>query len=307
MKYTLENINELAKDPAAFVAACEKRYQDKVTACAKSLAENSDKSPIIMLAGPSGSGKTTTAMKLKEVICGLGHDCQVVSMDDYFKTVDPATHPRDSKGNIDFESPHCMDIPLFIEHMGLLRDGKSVKVPHFDFPNQRRHPDMFTELLIPRKGLCILEGIHALNPMFSEGHEEFTQKVYVSARSNISFNGTLLFKGTWVRLVRRMIRDNNFRGLDAVRTMNLWGSVRHGEKAYISPYKDLARHQIDTHMLYETCILRGTALPMLDNVRAGCDRERELRAIKPALEQFPGIDLELLPKDSLLREFVGNL
>ncbi|MCL2080960.1 MAG: nucleoside kinase [Oscillospiraceae bacterium] len=305
MKFTLESITEYSRNPAEFAAECERQYESKVLSCAKVLADRAESVPIILLAGPSGSGKTTTAMKLREYILAMDHDCQVVSMDDYFRTVNLATHPRDAKGDIDFESPLCLDIPLFTKHIAELRKGRTVKIPHFDFPNQRRHPDMSTELYIPKGGICIFEGIHALNPMFSEGLDEFTQKVYVSARANIRDNGGTLFKGTWVRLLRRMIRDNNFRGWEPARTMAAWGSVRNGEKKYISPYKDLAGFQIDTEMPYELCIMRGTALPMLEEVPAGIDREHELKQIYPALERFPGISLELLPERSLLREFLG--
>jgi len=305
MKYTLASITEHSETPVEFVAACEKQYEDKVLSCAKALADKSETAPIILLAGPSGSGKTTTAMKLRHNILHMGHDCQVVSMDDYFKTVNLGTHPRNSKGDIDFESPLCLDIPLFIEHIGRLREGKSVKIPHFDFPNQRRHPDMYTELTIPKGGICIFEGIHALNPMFSEGLDVFTQKIYVSARANIRDNGAALFKGTWVRFLRRMIRDSNFRGWDPSRTMAVWGMVRNGEKKYISPYKDLAQFQIDTHMQYELCMLRDTAMSLLEDVPKGIDREAELKSIYPALEKFPEISLNLLPGHSLLREFLG--
>jgi uridine kinase len=306
MKYALESITELSKNPAEFVAACEKHYEDKVLSCAKALADNSETAPIILLAGPSGSGKTTTAMKLRHNILHMGRDCQVVSMDDYFKTVSLDDHPRNSKGEIDFESPLCVDIPLFVEHISKLRKGESVKIPHFDFPNQRRHPDMYTELTIPKGGICIFEGIHALNPMFSEGLEEFTQKIYVSARANIKDDHNhAMFKGTWVRFIRRIIRDNNFRGWEPSRTMTAWGMVRHGEKKYISPFKDLAKHQIDTHMHYELCIFRDTALPLIKDVPHGIDREAELKSIYPALEQFPSIDRHLLPGHSLLREFLG--
>lgn len=305
MKYTLESIAEHAQNPAVFVAASEKEYEDKVLACANSLIQKSETAPIILLAGPSGSGKTTTANKLREVVRNAGHDCQVVSMDDYFKTVNPKTHPRDEEGNIDFESPYCLDIPLFKKHIAKLHDGATVKIPHFDFPQQRRHADMFTELRIPKGGMCIFEGIHALNPMFSENINGFSQKVYVSARSNIKSDSKLLFKGTWVRFLRRMIRDNNFRGWDASRTMEAWGMVRNGEKKYISPYKDLAEHKIDTHMQYELCMLRDVALPMLKDVPKGCNRENEIKSILPALERFPAISLDLLPEQSLLHEFLG--
>ena len=305
MKYTLESIIERSSDSARFVAECEREYEEKVAACADMIAARADAAPLILLAGPSGSGKTTTAVKLCEALRGMGRPCQVVSMDDYFRTVNPATHPRNERGQIDFESPHCVDIPLFLKHLEKLHNGKTVKVPHFDFPNQRRHADMFTELSIGKGGLCVFEGIHALNPMFSEGLSEWTQKVYVSARSNIKAGNDLLFKGTWVRLIRRMTRDGNFRGWVPSLTMSMWDSVRVGEKKYISPYKDLAKYQIDTHMPMEMCVFRDEALEMLADIPRGCDRERELKSIRPALEKFPSIPRGLLSGDSLLREFLG--
>lgn len=305
MKYHLESIASQLQTPESFIAECEKEYAEKVRICAEKLIEKTETASIILLAGPSGSGKTTTANKLREAVRGMGHDCQVVSMDDYFRTVSLKTHPRDADGNIDYESPLCLDIPLFKEHIYRLHNGETVKIPHFDFPNQRRHADMFTELNIPKGGMCIFEGIHALNPMFSEGINGFAQKVYVSARADIKIDSKMVFKGTWVRFVRRMIRDNNFRGWEPSRTMDAWGSVRNGEKTYISPFKESAEHKIDTHMQYEMCMLRDVALPMLKDVPQGCHRELEIKSILPALEKFPSINLSLLPEQSLLHEFLG--
>ncbi len=304
-QYTVETIYERGhNDPAAFVTACEQTYHDKVAACAKTLVARASEAPIVLLAGPSGSGKTTTAIKLSESLAVMGHRCYTVSMDDYYKTVGDGTHPTDAHGNIDFESPYCLDLELFNQHLHDLRLGKTIQVPHFDFPNQRRDPEKTTPLTLEAGGFCIFEGIHALNPLFSQSTGNAVQRVYVSARSNIKMEGAV-FKATWVRLLRRMIRDKNFRGWAADRTFTQWGSVRRGEKRYISPFKEGA-YSIDTHMPYEVCIYRDIALPaLLAEVPSGVDRHAEITSIYALLAKFPSLPPSLLPPNSLLHEFLG--
>ncbi|GHV06122.1 hypothetical protein FACS1894217_04190 [Clostridia bacterium] len=301
-RYNFEDIG--SNLTLAFAADCEQDYERRVADTARIIAARSEVAPLVLLAGPSGSGKTTTASKLRDEVQRLGHPCRAVSMDDYYLSVNPDTHPRTERGDIDFESPYCLDIPLFHDHLTTLLEGGTAQIPSFDFAAGRRRDAAFMPLEVKRGDICIFEGIHALNPLFFKDLEDYTQRVYISARADIYSKGQLFFKGTWVRLVRRMVRDANFRGWDAAKTMTIWGDIRRGEKKYISPYWPSANIALDTHMPYETLILKRFALPLLAEI-PHCEREAELREMAAALAEIPDLPLEYVPKHSLLREFIG--
>ena len=153
--------------------------------------------------------------------------------------------------------------------------------------------------------VVIFEGIHALNDMITQ-RPKGAFKLYISARSDVSFEGKVVFKRTWFRLVRRMVRDHNFRGTDPARTMGMWANVRRGEKTYISPFKDKADLRLDTSMAYEPAVFNQTATKLFQSVPEGIERFEELRAVLPAIQLFGDVDEKFVPKDSLLREFMGG-
>ena len=153
--------------------------------------------------------------------------------------------------------------------------------------------------------ICIFEGIHALNDMITDVHPE-AFKLYISARSDVEFNGHIVFKRTWFRLVRRTVRDNNFRGSDPAETMSMWANVRRGEKLHISPFKDKADLQLDTSFAYEPAVFSETATRLFQAVPEGIERYEELREVLPAIQLFGKIDESLVAPDALIREFIGG-
>ena len=153
--------------------------------------------------------------------------------------------------------------------------------------------------------IVIFEGIHALNDMITGKHRE-AFKLYISARSNVEFNGQVVFKGTWFRLVRRMVRDHLFRGSDPAETMSMWANVRRGEKLNISPFKDKADFQFDSSLPYEPAVFNTTATELFSTVPEGIERYEELRSVLPAIQLFGHISEELVAPDSLIREFIGG-
>ena len=153
--------------------------------------------------------------------------------------------------------------------------------------------------------MVIFEGIHALNTMITDVHPE-AFKLYISARSDVEFQGSIVFKRTWFRLVRRMVRDYKFRGSDPLETMSMWGNVRRGELHYISPYKDQADFRFDTSFAYEPAVFNVTATKLFQAVPEGIDRFDELRKVLPALQLFGVIDEDLVADDALIREFIGG-
>ena len=154
--------------------------------------------------------------------------------------------------------------------------------------------------------VVVCEGIHALNDEIA-AHCPEALRVYISARSNVvDEEGKTIFKGTWMRLMRRIVRDNNFRGTDAAGTLDMWANVRRGEKKYISPFKERADVKFDTAFPSEVSLLKHYAEPLLQTVPEGAERYQEIRSILPALDRFEDVDPALLAPDSLLREFIGG-
>ena len=307
MAYYLKEINERCrKDAPGFIADCDRLYEKNLEHAADRIQDNLSKSPVVLLSGPSGSGKTTTAMKICEVLEARGIRTHSVSMDNYFKDVDPETTPKTDSGEYDLESPYCLDIDLLNEHFSALSAGERIYIPKYNFVHQKRLMRMDRFLKLGENEVAIFEGIHALNDMITDVHPE-AFKLYISARSNVvDFDGTLVFKGTWMRLMRRTVRDYLFRGAGAAETLAQWANIRRGEKLYISPFKDKADLQFDSSFAYEVPVLNNTATELFRNLPADTPRYEELISIMPAFERFEDVDPELMPEDSLLREFIGG-
>ena len=307
MAYYLTEINERCRaDAAAFIADCDRLYADRLAMAADRIQENMSRSPIVLLSGPSGSGKTTTAMKICEVLEDRGIRTHSVSLDDYFKTVSPETTPRTASGAYDLESPLCLDMDLLNEHFTRLSRGEKVYVPKYDFVHQARLMRMGRSLRLQKNEVAVFEGIHALNDAISASHPE-AFKLYISARSNVLDDaGRIVFKGTWMRLMRRTVRDYLFRGTQAQATLKNWANVRRGEKLYISPFKDKADLQFDSSFPYEVPVLNNTATELFSGMPEDTPRYQELRSILPAFELFEDVSPDLLAPDSLLREFIGG-
>lgn len=306
MAYHLQEINDKARtDAEGFLEECDAVYQRKIEQAAERILENRSQSPIVLLSGPSGSGKTTTAMKIEEELERRGARTHSIAMDNYFLTVDPRTSPRTPEGEIDLESPACLDMELLNTHFSMLARGETILIPKYEFSRQMRVVDPTRQLRIGRDEIVIFEGIHALNDLITASHPE-AFKLYLSARSNVLDEGELVFKGTWMRLMRRTVRDHLFRGADAAYTLGLWANVRRGEKKNISPFKDKADLQFDTSFPYEVGVLRDQASQLFATVDPGTERYEELQGVVHALERFVSIDPALVRPDALLREFIGG-
>ena len=306
MSYDLNEINfRTVSDPQGFVEESDAEYYKKVERAAELIADNHKKSPIVLLAGPSGSGKTTTSMKVAEALNRRGIGTHYVAMDDYFNTVDPLTSPRTPEGDYDLESPLCLDIALLNRHFDMLAEGKRIFVPKYEFSRRMRVSEPSKSIKLRDDEVVIFEGIHALNDMITDRHPD-AFKLYISARSDVSFGGKVVFKRTWFRLVRRTVRDFLFRGTDPGSTMAMWANVRRGEKLYISPYKDKADYQFDTSFSYELPVMNHVATGLFRTVPEGIERFDELRQVLPALQLFGHIAPELVPQDALIREFIGG-
>ena len=306
MAYQLSEINRRIKnDVEEFLAECDENYALRISLAADKILSNLEESPVVLLSGPSGSGKTTTALKIAEELRRRGVNSHAVAMDNYFLTVNRKTAPRTPDGEIDYESPLCLDMELLDQHFTDLREGREILIPKYEFSRQMRNDAAGTPLALGKNEVAIFEGIHALNDDIAGRHPEAT-KVYISARSNINEGSELRFKGTWMRLTRRGVRDFNFRGTDVAETLEMWPNVRRGEKLYISPFKNRADVIFDSSLPYEVSVMKNYALPLFAAVPPENERYEELLELQRAFEHFEAIDPELVPRASLLREFIGG-
>ena len=309
MPYQLSEINDkIRKDPAAFLAECDAHYQERIHTAVDTILERMKVSPIVLLSGPSGSGKTTTAMKLEQELERRGVNSHTISLDNYFKTLNRKTAPRTPEGDIDYESPLLLDMELLDDTFSRLSRGEWVIVPHFEFARQMRNDSRGTPLKLEKNEIAIFEGIHALNDDIAGRHPEATT-LYISARSDILEGEALRFKGTWMRITRRAVRDCSFRGTDLVETLSMWYNVRRGEKLHISPFKGRANVIIDSSLRYEVPVFTNYAPQLraaVAQVPADNERRAELEAMAAAFDRFQPLSPDLVPADSLLREFIGG-
>lgn len=309
MAYVLSKLNDAVRsDPQGFVQESDEGYNKKIETAARKIADNLSKSRIVLLSGPSGSGKTTTAKKIEARLEQMGVRSHAVSMDNYFKTVDPETSPRNREGQIDYESPFCMDMDLLNQHFAALDRGEKILIPKFEFARQMRSDIKSQPLQLGKDEVAIFEGIHALNDIIT-GRNPDAAKVYISARSDIlGDDGSVVFKRTWLRLERRTVRDSKFRAWKADVTVKMWANVRRGEKLYISPFKDNASIMFDSTLPYEINVIRAFAQPLFDHLRVSPEMERyeEVRHLAEAYPQFEILDEKYVAPDSLIREFIGG-
>jgi uridine kinase len=195
---------------------------------------------------------------------------------------------------------------LLNQHFTDLTCGKKIYVPKYDFVHQERYHSYGSALRLRENEVAVFEGIHALNDAMTGVHPE-AFKLYISARSNVlDDGGKIVFKGTWMRLMRRTVRDYLFRGTQAQETLSHWANIRRGEKLYISPYKDRANLQFDSSFAYEVPVLNNTVTDLFTAMPEDTPRYQELKTILPAFERFEDVSPDLLSDDSLLREFIGG-
>ena len=300
-----EVVRNLKDNPAAFVAECEARYAAQVDAAAKQIIYNIDHNHIVLVSGPSGSSKTTTSKRIAAALNRLCVTAHIVSMDNYYKTIDPKNCPRTPEGEIDYESPDCLDTELLNHHFDVLEEGGEILIPHFNFTFQRREEGRVTPMRLGRNDIAIFEGIHALNPIFTSAHPN-ALKLFVSPETALCDGGEDVITGADLRLVRRLIRDDFFRGADPAFTLGMWDNIRHGEALHILPYRPSADIVIDTALPYEPAALIHFTDHLLGRVPETTKNFGLLQDALRAFPAFPPIDLDLVPRDSLLREFIGG-
>ncbi len=299
----ISKLNNLALDADSMIAAGENAYADELSKAAERIYNERVERPVILISGPSGSGKTTSACRLARILKDNGCGAHTISMDNYFKTLTEEELRLSERGEFDFESPYRVDVDLFREHIEKLSRCEKIDVPAFDFAKQQSIKGM--PLKIERGDLVIIEGIHALNPLVTGDSESYTNCIYVSVRTRIEAENGELLHPSKIRLMRRLIRDKLYRGRDLPETFDFFRSVERGENQYIMPYKGRANFDIDTFIPYEPLVYRDILLPELEKAaKVYADYER-YADIERFLKELSSVDRELVPENSLIREFVG--
>ena len=301
MRIELTEINHaLRTDPMGYVAQCDALYDSRVGKAADLVLSRLQKSRVVLLAGPSSSGKTTTASRVKKALAARGVYAHMISLDDYYRSKSEPDFPRTKDGEFDLEAPEGLDTALIGRHLEALDRGEEITVPHFDFRLQAQVPEKFQKLKLRDHEVVIFEGIHGLNPLLTDKNPEAT-RLFVSTASSVYDNDVEVFDRVWMRVLRRMVRDFNFRAASAEETLGMWKNVRLGEKKYISPYKKFAHYAIDSSHGYEVAAFRPIAEPMLLKLEEH-PQPKLVDLILEGLESFDPIDPMSLPETSLLRE-----
>lgn len=308
IKYTerVKHINDAAVNaPGELVAQMERQYRKRIEEIADFLYYNGQKgNKLIMLAGPSSSGKTTTACMLCERLEWLGVHARRISLDEFF--LGAGKTPLLPDGTPDYESVYALDIPLMQECLLGLMEKRECYMPKFSFTKQRPE-DERVHIKLGENDVVIVEGIHALNPIVTGClPDDRMLKIYISVKQGISEDDREILSAYDVRLCRRIVRDMLFRGASPEKTLEMWPNVREGETKYLYPYKRLADVTINSLHIYEPCVISQIALPLLRRVKDDSPYYEQAAQLCEKLEMFKPLPTELVPPNSLMREFLGN-
>ena len=259
---------------------------------------------MVLIAGPSSSGKTTTCKRLSIQLGVNGIRPIGISLDDYF--LDREKTPKDENGDYDFEHLHALNLPLLNEQMNALFRGEEVELPRYNFQTGRSEKSG-KRLKLKGNEVIILEGIHALNPeLTAQIPAEHVFRVYTSALTTILLDNHNYIPTTDNRLLRRIIRDHKYRGVNAVGSIRRWMSVRKGENRWIFPFQENADAVFNSAMLFELAVIKQQAIPLLEQVPENCDEYAEAYRLLKFLRYIRPIPEDQIPSTSLLREFLGG-
>ncbi len=301
MNIEVTRINaQIQTDPAKFVKEVNEDYIYKLKKIADDIIANREQKPVILISGPSGSGKTTTSFLLEKLLDDSGHPTHTLSMDNYFRPLTESEKALAALGKMDLESPDRVDKELLNAQIHAINMGEEIEIPRYNFKTSSRD-GKGTPFRRNKGELVIFEGIHSLNPDVITVPDEELCKIYVSVRTRITC-GDIILHPSKVRLMRRMIRDKNFRQRSLRETMNMYDSVEAGENKYIMPYKHRSDYDVDTFMAYEMSAYRDLILPQLREM----NDVAELRDTIGVFENLSPLAPEYVTPDSLICEFVGN-
>lgn len=302
---TVSKINEyvLKNGSVDFINMCESNHNNMLAELGKKIQRDIDSIRLICIAGPSSSGKTTFANRLRIELLSLGIRPIRISIDDYYKP--KSEIPLDENGEVDLECLQALDTELFNSDMLRLINGEEVQLPRFDFKLGKRVPGRI--LKVDQNQPIIIEGIHALNDELTPDitkHQKF--KIYIAPQAQICLDNHNPLSLTDLRLLRRIVRDNKFRKSSAEETISMWPSVRRGEFKWIYKNQEGADYVFNSLLPYELCVMKKHALPILTKIPNDSPYYIKANRLIKFLKYFADIDDEVVPNNSLMREFIGG-
>lgn len=290
-------------DPLDMILVQEAYQEKKIADIAERISANPEVK-FILIAGPSSSGKTTFSHRLSIQLKAHGMMPHPIALDNFF--VERENTPRDEKGEFNFECLEAVDRELFQDCMKRLLEGEEVVLPTFNF--KTGHKEYGSE---PKKlgenDVLVIEGIHGLNPKMTDSlPDENKFKIYISALTQLNVDEHNRIPTTDGRLLRRMVRDARTRGRTAKETISMWPSVRRGEEEYIFPYQEEADMMFNSSLIYELAVLKAYVEPLLFGIERDCPEYLEAKRLLKFLDYFVGVSSDMIPANSLLKEFVGG-
>ncbi|MCR3905871.1 MAG: nucleoside kinase [Tenericutes bacterium] len=303
---TIPKINEYAKDKRLavdFVNMCETKHAHQLSELGEMISNNIDNIRLIGIAGPSSSGKTTFSNRLRIELMTRGIKPVMISIDDYYLGRDAA--PKNGDGSPDLEHVYALDVDLFNHDMLALIQGQTVVLPHFNFMTGKREEGHIIRL--PEDSPIIIEGIHALNEKLTSSipkHQKFN--IYISPQTQLHIDNHNPISITELRLLRRLVRDQKYRNSSAIDTLDMWPSVRRGEFKWIYPTQKQANYVFNSELTYEFAVLKKHAVPQLQAIPRDNRHYITANRLLKFLKYFDNIDDDIVPCNSLLREFIGG-
>ena len=286
------------------IQVSEALHAGHIAAIAREIYTRRDQIRMVLIAGPSSSGKTTFAKKLSIQLRAEGLRPRMISVDDYF--VNREDTPLDENGNRDYECLDAIDIEQFNHDLKALMAGERVTLPKFNFVTGHREFHE-TPMHLEENDILVVEGIHCLNEALTlqiPRDEKF--KIYISALTLINVDDHNRIPTTDGRLLRRMVRDHQYRGASAARTISMWPQVRAGEERNIFPFQEEADVMFNSAHIYELAVLKQFAEPLLFSIRRDEPEYTEARRLIKFLDYCLGVSSEIVPKTSIIREFIGG-
>ena len=296
--------DKIAEGDMSHLILIQEALQEKrIAEIAAQIAERKT-AKIVMIAGPSSSGKTTFSHRLSVQLEAIGLKPHPIAVDNYF--VNRIDSPRDENGNYNYEILECLDVEQFNQDMQALLRGEQVELPYYNFKKgEREYKGDFLKL--GKEDILVIEGIHCLNDRLSYSlPRESKFKIYISALTQLNIDEHNRIPTADGRLLRRMIRDARTRGTSARDTIRMWPSVRKGEEENIFPYQEEADAMFNSALIYELAVLKQYVEPLLFGIPKNCPEYTEAKRLLKFLDYFIGVSSEDIPKNSILREFIGG-